>query len=34
MNAAPNLGQQTDAILQEIGFDSQTIDGWHRTGVI
>jgi itaconate CoA-transferase len=34
MNAVPALGQQTDAILIEIGFDSQTIVAWRHAGVI
>jgi itaconate CoA-transferase len=34
MNAVPALGQQTDAILAELGFDSQTIAAWRQTGAI
>lgn len=34
MNAAPKLGQQTDAILEEIGFDAKTIGDWRLAGVI
>jgi itaconate CoA-transferase len=34
MNEVPVLGQQTDAILGELGFDSTTIAGWRREKVI
>jgi crotonobetainyl-CoA:carnitine CoA-transferase CaiB-like acyl-CoA transferase len=34
MNAVPALGQQTDAILGELGFDSQKIADWRKAGVI
>jgi itaconate CoA-transferase len=34
MNAVPALGQQTDAILGELGFDAQEIANWRKTGVI
>jgi itaconate CoA-transferase len=34
MNEVPALGQQTDAILSEIGFDSQTIAQWRREEII
>ncbi len=34
MNEVPSLGQQTDAILQELGFDSETIAGWRRKKII
>lgn len=34
MNAVPALGQQTDAILDELGFDSQTIAAWRQASVI
>jgi itaconate CoA-transferase len=34
MNEIPALGQQTDAILAELGFDSTTVDGWRHTGMI
>ena len=34
MNEVPALGQHTDAILEEIGFDSNTIASWRQTGVI
>lgn len=34
MNKVPALGQQTDAILSEIGFDADTIAGWRREKII
>jgi len=34
MNEIPALGQQTDAILGELGFDSQEIASWRNEGVI
>jgi len=34
MNEIPSLGQQTDAILTELGFDSGTIAAWRREKVI
>jgi hypothetical protein len=34
MNQVPALGQQTDAILGEIGFDTETIAGWRLEKVI
>jgi itaconate CoA-transferase len=34
MNQVPALGQQTDAILGELGFDSETIAEWRREQVI
>jgi itaconate CoA-transferase len=34
MNEVPALGQQTDAILDEFGFDAETIAGWRREKVI
>jgi itaconate CoA-transferase len=34
MNEVPGLGQQTDAILAELGFDSETIAGWRRDRMI
>ena len=33
-NEIPALGQQTDAILTELGFDPASIAEWRRTGVI
>jgi itaconate CoA-transferase len=34
MNEIPALGQQTDVILAELGFDSETIAGWRRERII
>jgi itaconate CoA-transferase len=34
MNEVPALGQQTDAILGELGFASETIAGWRREKII
>jgi itaconate CoA-transferase len=34
MNEVPALGQQTNAILAEFGFDAETIAGWRREKVI
>jgi len=34
MNEIPALGQHTDAILGELGFDSETIAGWRQSTVI
>jgi itaconate CoA-transferase len=34
MNEVPALGQHTDAILAELGFDSETIAGWRREKMI
>jgi itaconate CoA-transferase len=34
MNEVPALGQQTGAILAELGFDSETIAGWRREKMI
>ena len=34
MNEVPALGQQTDAILAELGFDPATIAGWRREKMI
>jgi itaconate CoA-transferase len=34
MNEIPALGQHTDAILGELGFDSETIAGWRLASVI
>ncbi len=34
MNEVPALGQQTDAILGELGFDSGKIAAWRQAGVI
>jgi itaconate CoA-transferase len=34
MKEVPALGQQTDAILAEVGFDAATIAGWRREKII
>ncbi len=34
MNAIPALGQHTDAILGELGFDAKTIASWRESGAI
>ena len=34
MKEVPAVGQHTDAILEEIGFDSKTITSWRQTHVI
>jgi len=34
MNEVPDLGQHTDAILAEFGFDSETIASWRREKII
>ena len=34
MGAVPALGQHTQAILDELGFDSETIGAWRKDGVI
>lgn len=34
MRAVPALGEHTDAILGELGFDSDTIGAWRREGTI
>ena len=34
MGAVPALGQHTDAILGELGYDDSTIAGWREAGVI
>jgi itaconate CoA-transferase len=34
MNQVPDLGQQTDAILDELGFDAETIASWRREKII
>jgi crotonobetainyl-CoA:carnitine CoA-transferase CaiB-like acyl-CoA transferase len=30
----PAVGQHTESLLQELGFDRATIAGWRRAGVI
>jgi crotonobetainyl-CoA:carnitine CoA-transferase CaiB-like acyl-CoA transferase len=34
MGPVPALGQHTDAILQELGYDAATIAAWRRDGVV
>jgi itaconate CoA-transferase len=34
MGPVPALGAHTDAILQELGFDAETIAGWRRSGIV
>jgi itaconate CoA-transferase len=34
MDAIPALGQHTDAVLDELGFDNATVARWHRDGVV
>jgi crotonobetainyl-CoA:carnitine CoA-transferase CaiB-like acyl-CoA transferase len=34
MGAVPALGEHTDAILEELGFDTEGIAGWRRGGTI
>jgi itaconate CoA-transferase len=34
MQAIPGVGEHTDAILSELGFDSATIRSWHDAGLI
>ena len=34
MNGVPALGQQTDSILSEMGFDAETIASWRREKII
>jgi crotonobetainyl-CoA:carnitine CoA-transferase CaiB-like acyl-CoA transferase len=34
MGPIPALGQHTDAILKEIGFDAPAIAAWRQRGVI
>ncbi len=34
MKAVPAVGQHTEAILHELGFDSKTIASWRETGMI
>jgi len=34
MDAIPALGEHTDALLAEFGFDGATIARWHRDGVV
>jgi itaconate CoA-transferase len=34
MGPVPALGQHTDAILEELGFDALTITDWRRRGIV
>ena len=34
MGAIPDLGQHTDLILQELGYDRDTISDWRRRGIV
>src|SRR5262245_6827514 len=34
MDAVPALGQHTDALLAELGFDGATVSRWHADGVV
>jgi crotonobetainyl-CoA:carnitine CoA-transferase CaiB-like acyl-CoA transferase len=34
MDAIPALGQHTDAVLAEFGFDEATVARWRRDGVV
>jgi crotonobetainyl-CoA:carnitine CoA-transferase CaiB-like acyl-CoA transferase len=34
MGAVPALGQHTDAILDELGFDTATRQAWRQKGLI
>ena len=34
MGAVPSLGQHTDAILTELGFDAGIIASWHKEGLV
>jgi itaconate CoA-transferase len=34
MGAVPAVGEHTDAILEELGYDRKTIAGWRDAGVI
>jgi crotonobetainyl-CoA:carnitine CoA-transferase CaiB-like acyl-CoA transferase len=34
MDPIPALGEHTDAILRELAFDEETIEEWHRGGVV
>ena len=34
MNAVPSLGQHSQAILEELGFDSNTIAAWRKEGIL
>ena len=34
MDAIPDVGQQTDAILDELGYASDTIARWREAGIV
>ena len=34
MGAVPALGEHTDTILVELGYDRETIAGWREGGII
>jgi crotonobetainyl-CoA:carnitine CoA-transferase CaiB-like acyl-CoA transferase len=34
MGSIPALGEHTDAILEELGYDAATIADWHRRGIV
>ena len=34
MGAIPSVGQHTDAILHELGFDAVTIARWRESGIV
>ena len=34
MDAVPDVGEQTDAILAELGYASETIDAWRTAGIV
>ena len=34
MDAVPDVGEQTDAILAELGYAPETIDAWRTAGIV
>jgi crotonobetainyl-CoA:carnitine CoA-transferase CaiB-like acyl-CoA transferase len=34
MGAIPELGQHTDTILEELGFERATIAAWRKEGIL
>jgi len=34
MNAVPALGEHSEAILEELGFDRRTVAAWRQEGAI
>jgi hypothetical protein len=34
MDAVPALGEHTDKLLSELGFDIETIAHWRRDGIV